>query len=76
MARSTRGVNGPGAKSPVPRKWEKVRRLQWKLYQAAKRSDISLLCMRSDERLSVSRMTEKVTYGLKGRGCRKAAPYQ
>lgn len=36
MARPSGRVKSPGAKSAVPQKWEKVRRLQWELYRAAK----------------------------------------
>jgi RNA-directed DNA polymerase len=36
MARPSRRVNPPGGKTAVPRKWEKVRKLQWGLYRAAK----------------------------------------
>ena len=36
MACTTR-VNLPSGRTAVPQKWEKVRRLQWKLYGAAKR---------------------------------------
>ncbi len=36
MARPRRRVKSPGAKSAVPQKWEKVRKLQWELYRAAK----------------------------------------
>lgn len=37
MAARRREVNRPGARSAVPQKWEKVRKLQWELYGAAKR---------------------------------------
>jgi len=36
MAEPKGRVNSPGARSPVPQKWEKVRKLQWGLYRAAK----------------------------------------
>jgi RNA-directed DNA polymerase len=36
MARPRRRVNSPGGKTAVPQKWEKVRKLQWGLYRAAK----------------------------------------
>lgn len=36
MARPKRRVKSPGGKTAVPQKWEKVRKLQWELYRAAK----------------------------------------
>jgi RNA-directed DNA polymerase len=36
MARPRRRVKSPGGKTAVPQKWEKVRKLQWELYRAAK----------------------------------------
>jgi len=36
MARPRGPVKSPGAESAVPQRWEKVRKLQWKLYRAAK----------------------------------------
>jgi hypothetical protein len=37
MAGRTRQVNFPGVNNAVPQRWEKVRKLQWKLCGAAKR---------------------------------------
>lgn len=37
MAQPKGRVNSPGTRSSVPQKWEKVRKLQWELYRAAKR---------------------------------------
>jgi len=36
VARPKRRVKSPGVKNAVPQKWEKVRKLQWELYRAAK----------------------------------------
>lgn len=40
MASRNRKANSPGGRTAVPQKWEKVRKLQWGLYRAAKRSEV------------------------------------